>query len=115
KRRRRDSLQFDTELDLIVRKFKETPAVRGKASIGLVTEVLGPSDWLGGPGDDAAILSDRDLAEPAGGGRGGTSSQGCLLVAGEAIFPPFVAADPHGAGVAAVLTHLHDLPAMPAP
>jgi len=101
-------LQADTELDLIVRQFRENPSVRGKATIGLVSEVLGPSDWLGGPGDDAAILSDHDLAEPGSGRWGGA----CLLVAGEAIFPPFVAADPHGAGVAAVLTNVNDIAAM---
>lgn len=105
-------MQFDTELDLIVRQFKENPSVRGKSSIGLVTEVLGPSDWLGGPGDDAAILSSRDLAEPAGRSGEDAYSQGCLLVAGEAIFPPFVAADPHAAGVAAVLTNVNDIAAM---
>src|SRR5207253_10975022 len=35
-----------------------------------------------------------------------------LLAAGEAIFPPFVAADPPGAGVAAVLTNVNDIAAM---
>ena len=88
-------MQGETELDLIVRQFEENPSVRGKASIGLISEVLGPSDWLGGPGDDAAILSAADFAEPRGGSRTDGNSQGCLLVAGEAIFPPFVVADPH--------------------
>ena len=90
-------MQSDAELDLIVHQFRENPSVRGKASIGLVSEVLGPTDWLGGPGDDAAVLSD---------------SAGVLLVAGEAIFPPFVATDPHGAGLAAVLTNVNDIAAM---
>ena len=105
-------MQGETELDLIVRQFNENPSVRGKASIGLISEVLGPSDWLGGPGDDAAILSGHHPTEPGGGRPGGTYSEGCLLVAGEAIFPPFVAADPHGAGVAAVLTNVNDIAAM---
>jgi len=105
-------LQGENELDLIVRQFEENPSLRGKASIELISEVLGPSDWLGGPGDDAAILSPADVAEPGAGSRAGANSQGCLLVAGEAIFPPFVAADPHGAGVAAVLTNVNDVAAM---
>jgi uncharacterized protein len=90
-------LHHDADLDLIVRQFRENPSVRAKSSIGLVTEVLGASDWLSGPGDDAAILPE---------------TEGCVLVAGEAIFPPFVAADPHGAGVAAVLTNVNDIAAM---
>ena len=35
-----------------------------------------------------------------------------MVACGEAIFPPFVAADPHGAGFAAVLTNVNDLAAM---
>lgn len=105
-------MQGETELDLIVRQFTENPSVRGKASIGLISDVLGPSDWLAGPGDDAAILIAPDPAEPGGRRPGGTYSDSCLLVAGEAIFPPFVAADPHGAGVAAVLTNVNDIAAM---
>jgi selenophosphate synthetase-related protein len=90
-------LQNDSELDLIARQFRENPSVRAKSSIRLVTEVLGPSDWLAGPGDDAAVVATGDV---------------CLLVAGEAIFPPFVATDPHGAGIAAVLTNMNDVAAM---
>ena len=36
----------------------------------------------------------------------------CLVACGEAIFPPFVATDPYGAGIAAVLTNVNDLAAM---
>ena len=100
-------MQGDEELDLIVRQFQDNPSVRGKASLGLISEVLGPSDWLSGPGDDAAILGDFRPAEPAG-----SRPESYLLVAGEAIFPPFVAADPRGAGVAAVLTNVNDVAAM---
>src|SRR5207247_1603439 len=37
---------------------------------------------------------------------------GTLVVGGEAILPAFVATDPYGAGVAAVLTNVNDLAAM---
>jgi uncharacterized protein len=73
------------------------PGLRAKADIGLVGEVLGATDWLAGPGDDGAVL-------PAGNTR--------VVACGEAILPAFVAADPHGAGFAAVLTNVNDLAAM---
>jgi selenophosphate synthetase-related protein len=59
--------------------------------------VFGASDWLGGPGDDGAVVR----------GPGGS-----LVVGGEAIAPGFVAADPYGAGVAAVVANVNDLAAM---
>lgn len=73
------------------------PGLRAKAEIGLVGEVLGDTDWVGGPGDDGAVVA-------AGGTR--------VVACGEAILPGFVAADPHGAGFAAVLTNVNDLAAM---
>ncbi|WP_214370434.1 AIR synthase related protein [Pseudonocardia sp. H11422] len=73
------------------------PGLRAKAEIGLVGEVLGGTDWLGGPGDDGAVVF-----------AGGTGVVAC----GEALFPPFVKADPRGAGFAAVLTNVNDLAAM---
>lgn len=84
-----------TDLAALVRSH---PGLRGKAAIGLVREVLGPTDWLTGPGDDAAVVADC-------GGR-------TILAGGEALWPPLVAADPFGAGVAAVLTNVNDLAAM---
>jgi len=78
--------------------IRSHPGLRGKAAIGLVREVLGPTDWLTGPGDDAAAVADC-------GGR-------TILAGGEALWPPFVATDPFGAGVAAVLTNVNDLAAM---
>src|SRR5215510_14062844 len=83
------------ELAALIRSH---PGLRGKAAIGLVREVLGPTDWLTGPGDDAAAVADC-------GGR-------TIFAGGEALWPPFVAADPYGAGVAAVLTNVNDLAAM---
>jgi selenophosphate synthetase-related protein len=87
----------DSELELIAQRFRENPSVRAKSALRLVTDVLGASDGLGGPGDDAAAIA---------------LDGGFLLATGEAIFPPFVAADPHGAGFAAVLTNLNDVAAM---
>lgn len=82
----------------IVESVLANPGLRAKSEIGLVGEVLGQeADWLTGPGDDGAVLE-------AGGQR--------VVACGEAIFPPFVAADPHGAGFAAVLTNVNDLAAM---
>src|SRR5215510_9960336 len=83
------------ELAALIRSH---PGLRGKAAIGLVREVLGPTDWLTGPGDDAAAVADC-------GGR-------TILAGGEALWPPFVATDPFGAGVAAVLANVNDLAAM---
>jgi selenophosphate synthetase-related protein len=94
------------EVDLEVRveslhelagRLRGLPAVRAKADIGLVAEVLGDGDWYAGPGDDGAVL-------PEGPGR--------VVVGGEAILPEFVRADPYGAGVAAVLANVNDLAAM---
>jgi selenophosphate synthetase-related protein len=88
-----------TELAAIARRFAEHPGLRAKAAIRAVTEILGPTDWVGGPGDDAAAIP-----IPAGGG--------FQLAAGEAMWPPFVAADPYGAGVASVVANVNDIAAM---
>lgn len=85
------------DLEAVVRDARANPGLLAKAPIGLVGEVLGGTDWLAGPGDDGAVVEDRGAG---------------LVVGGEAIFPPFVAADPFGAGVAAVLTNVNDLAAM---
>src|SRR5262245_953737 len=87
----------DPDLDDLVRRARTAPGLRAKAAIGIVAEVLGGVDWRAGPGDDGAVVPGRD---------------GDLVVGGEAIFPPFVAADPFGAGVAAVLANVNDLAAM---
>jgi uncharacterized protein len=86
------------ELADVVRAFKRHPGLLGKARIAMVTDVLGPTDWERGPGDDAAVL---DL-----------TGAGQALVAGEAIWPPFVERDPFGAGIAAVLANVNDIAAM---
>ncbi|MGE3285792.1 MAG: AIR synthase related protein [Pseudonocardia sp.] len=84
-------------LNEIVASVLANPGLRAKAEIGLVGEVLGGTDWLGGPGDDGAVVTAGDRR---------------VVACGEALFPPFVAADPHGAGFAAVLANVNDCAAM---
>lgn len=90
-------MRASTTLGRIVEDFREDPGVRQKAHLGLVSEVLGGSDWVQGPGDDAAALPNGD---------------GHLLAAGEALWPPFVEQDPHGAGIGAVIANVNDIAAM---
>jgi uncharacterized protein len=85
------------QLDEVVAAVRANPSVAAKRAIGLVSEVLGASGWLDGPGDDGAAV-DAD-------GR-------TVIVCGEALWPPFVRADPYGAGIAAVLTNVNDVAAM---
>ena len=84
-------------LEAVVARFASHPGLRAKAALGVIPAILGETDWLAGPGDDAAALAD-----------GG----GWLLAAGEAIWPPFVTADPVGAGVASVVANVNDIAAM---
>lgn len=85
------------ELAELARRVATHPGTVGKAAIGLVTEVLGDTDWLAGPGDDGAVVA---------------TSGGRVVACGEALWPPFVARDPWGAGFAAVLTNVNDVAAM---
>ena len=87
----------EAELDAVVRAVRDAPGLRAKAALRLVTEVLGASDWVGGPGDDAAVVEVGATRVVAG---------------GEALFPPFVESDPRGAGIAAVVANVNDLCAM---
>lgn len=80
-----------------MRRFREHPGRLGKASLSLIGEAFPTGDWTQGPGDDTAAIADGD---------------GYLLVAGEAIWPPLVEADPHAAGVAAVVANVNDVAAM---
>jgi selenophosphate synthetase-related protein len=83
--------------EALVATLRANPGMRNKSPIALVREVFGAGDWLAGPGDDGAVI-------PGG--------EGSLVVGGEAILPAFVAGDPFGAGVAAVLANVNDLAAM---
>jgi hypothetical protein len=86
-----------TDLATLAADLRRLPGVLAKADIGLVAEVFGDGDWYAGPGDDGAVLPD---------------GAGQVVVGGEAILPAFVAEDPYGAGIAAVLANVNDLAAM---
>lgn len=86
-----------SELSELVARFRRHPALTSKAWLRLVSQTFGATNWATGPGDDAAVV-DVD-------GRH-------LLVAGEAIHPPFVRSDPFNAGVAAVVANINDIAAM---
>ncbi len=89
-----------TMLRRIVQAARDHPGLRAKAALGLVTQTLGPTDWVSGPGDDAAAIplaGEHDVR---------------LLAAGEALLPEFVAQDPFGAGVGAVIANVNDIAAM---
>ena len=85
------------DLQALARTVRAHPGIAAKAEIGMVSEIFQSTDWLAGPGDDGAVVTDQGVS---------------LVVGGEAILPSFVAADPYGAGVAAVTTNLNDLAAM---
>jgi selenophosphate synthetase-related protein len=95
--RRQQEVPVAPDLAHLAGRLRDLPGVRAKADIGLVAEVLGGGDWYAGPGDDGAVLPD---------------GAGSVVVGGEAILPGFVAADPYGAGIAAVLANVNDLAAM---
>jgi uncharacterized protein len=85
------------DLPDLIERIRTSPGVRGKSAIGMVSEIFRSTDWLAGPGDDGAVVRDAGAS---------------LVVGGEAILPSFVAADPYGAGIAAVTTNVNDLAAM---
>lgn len=85
------------DVSALVEVVRSHPGVTAKSEIGLVSKVFESTDWLAGPGDDGAVVTEAGMS---------------LVVGGEAILPSFAAADPYGAGVAAVTTNLNDLAAM---
>ncbi|MEU8246288.1 AIR synthase related protein [Nonomuraea sp. NPDC048916] len=87
----------DLDLQELAHRVRSLPAVAAKNAIEVVADVFGGGDWWSGPGDDGAVVHDR--------GRN-------LIVGGEAMLPSFVAQDPYGAGVAAILANVNDLAAM---
>jgi selenophosphate synthetase-related protein len=90
--------EFD--LDGIVAAARAHPGLGAKRPIAVVADVLGRTDWEGGPGDDGAVV---ELP---------STGAATVVVGGEAMLPAFVAADPFAAGVAAMLTNVNDLAAM---
>lgn len=81
----------------VAERFRALPGFRQKSSLRLVAEIFGATDWLHGPGDDAAVVE---------------SGGEYILIGGEAIWPPLVEADPFAAGVAAVVANVNDVAAM---
>src|SRR6201995_666515 len=85
------------DLQALARTVRDHPGVTAKAEIGLVSDVFQSPDWLAGPGDDGAVVTDQGVS---------------LVVGGEAILPSFERADTYGAGMAAGNTNVNDLAAM---
>lgn len=81
----------------IVVAVREHAGFTNKAPISAVGSWFDTSDPVHGPGDDGAVIEVD--------GRN-------IIACGEALSPPFVAADPHGAGIAAVLANVNDVAAM---
>jgi selenophosphate synthetase-related protein len=90
-------VRMPVDVSALAEAVRSHPGVAAKSQIGLVSEIFPGTDWLAGPGDDGAVVAEAGMS---------------LVVGGEAILPSFVAADPYGAGVAAVTTNLNDLAAM---
>ena len=84
-------------LDRIVDEVRRYAGVSGEGPIGAVSSFIDVSDPVHGPGDDGAIVEIGDHH---------------IVVCGEALAPSFVAADPYGAGIAAVLANVNDVAAM---
>jgi selenophosphate synthetase-related protein len=101
-----DHAHDPSELEQLAGHLRSHPALRAKHEIRLVGEVLGPGSWVRGPGDDGAVVAGT-LGRSLVGGLGEE-----VIACGEALLPAFVAADPYGAGVAAVLANVNDLAAM---
>ncbi len=77
-------------LSALAASVRDHPGLTGKRDLAAVAATLG------GDGDDAAVIPDGD---------------GNLVLAAEAIWPAFVAAQPRVAGIAGVVTVLNDLAA----
>jgi uncharacterized protein len=78
------------DLSALVEAVRSAPGLLGKRDVKVV-------ERFGGDGDDAALVPHRGEY---------------LVICGEAISPPFLAADPYGAGSAAVVTNASDVRAM---
>lgn len=96
----------DAELEELATYLRSHPALRAKSEIQLVSDVFGAGSWVHGPGDDGAVVGLRTSAVAD------VPPEGHVIACGEALLPAFVAADPYGAGIAAILTNVNDLAAM---
>ena len=79
-----------SDLKALVAAVRSAPGLLGKRDVQIV-------ERFGVDGDDAALVEHRGEY---------------LVVCGEAISPPFLEADPYGAGTAAVVTNVSDVRAM---
>jgi selenophosphate synthetase-related protein len=79
-----------SDLKALVEAVRSAPGLLGKRDVRIV-------ERFGIDGDDAALVEHRGEF---------------LVFCGEAISPPFLAADPYGAGTAAVVTNVSDVRAM---
>jgi uncharacterized protein len=93
----------DMPLDELAVQLRAYPPLRAKSDIKLVSEIFGGGSWVHGPGDDGAVVDTGGADAPSG---------QHVVACGEALLPAFVASDPYGAGIAAVLTNVNDLAAM---
>lgn len=96
----RDLAGRPLDLEALAATVSNYAGLRDKQAIGLVSEIFGDSDWLSGPGDDGAAVPLGDFGP------------GHVIACGEALLPTFVARDPYGAGIAAVLANVNDVAAM---
>jgi selenophosphate synthetase-related protein len=80
------------DLQALVAAVRSAPGLLGKRDVSVIERLGGDFD-----GDDAALVEYRGEY---------------LVVCGEAISPPFLRADPFGAGTAAVVTNVSDVRAM---
>jgi selenophosphate synthetase-related protein len=81
-----------SDLQALVAAVRSAPGLLGKRDVRVVDRLAADID-----GDDAALVEHRGEY---------------LVVCGEAISPPFLEADPFGAGSAAVVTNVSDVRAM---
>jgi len=86
-----------TSLDGLKQTLRDHAGLTGKQAIRTVSDYIDTSDPVRGPGDDGAVVA---------------TAGGNVVACGEALFPPFVEADPYGAGIAAVLANVNDVAAM---
>ena len=84
-------------LATIAEEVRRYGGFTNKLPISQVRDYFDPTDPVHGPGDDGAIVHAGDQQ---------------IVVCGEALSPPFVEGDPHGAGIAAVLANVNDVAAM---
>lgn len=98
------------DLDALAAHLRSHPQLRNKGRIELVSEVLGGTSWVHGPGDDGAVIELPRVSAPSR--LSNADQEGHVIACGEAMLPAFISADPHGAGFSAVLANVNDLAAM---